>query len=147
MTQQAGIFGYPLAHSLSPAFQQAAFDFYSLPARYHAWSTSPKSLGDEVSKLRGAGYLGANVTVPHKEAVVPHLDDVDSLARLIGAVNTIVKRDGRLIGHNTDAHGFIKSCERSAASSRVASGRCFSEREARRERRRSGWSRRASRRW
>ena len=109
MTQLVGIFGYPLAHSISPAFQQAAFDYHSLSARYDAWPTPPERLGDEVSRLRGDEYLGANVTVPHKETVIAHLDDIDSWASLIGAVNTIVREGNRLVGYNTDAYGFVKS--------------------------------------
>ena len=62
-----------------------------------------------VGKLRDDLYLGANVTVPHKQAVMEHLDEVDELARRIGAVNTIINRDGRLLGTNTDAEGFITS--------------------------------------
>ena len=109
MTQLVGIFGYPLAHSISPAFQQAAFDYYSLSVRYDAWPTPPERLGDEADRLRGDEYLGANVTVPHKERVIEHLDDIDSWASLVGAVNTIVREGRRLVGYNTDAYGFVKS--------------------------------------
>ena len=109
MTQLVGIFGYPLTHSISPAFQQAAFDYHSLPVRYHAWPTPPEQLGDEVNRLRDDEYLGANVTVPHKEQVIAHLDDIDSWASLVGAVNTIVREGRRLVGYNTDAYGFVKS--------------------------------------
>ena len=109
MTQLVGILGYPLAHSISPAVQQAAFDHYGLPVRYEAWPTPPDALGDEVSKLREEKYLGASVTIPHKEGVGVYLDGVDAWAASIGAVNTIV-RSGRLImGYNTDAYGFIES--------------------------------------
>ena len=109
MEQRAGLFGYPLSHSISPAFQQAAFDHYSLPVRYDAWPTPPEKLGAEVRKLRGEEFLGANVTVPHKEAVMTFLDAVDPWAELIGAVNTIVNDQGRLMGSNTDADGFIRA--------------------------------------
>ena len=109
MTRKLGIFGYPIGHSLSPAFQQAALAHHAIDARYDAWETHPDALGDAVAALRGDDYLGANVTVPHKVAVMAHLDEIDELARLIGAVNTIVKRGGRLIGHNTDAGGFVEA--------------------------------------
>lgn len=109
MTQLAGIFGYPLAHSMSPVIQQAAFDYHSLPARYEAWPTPPDELAGEVTKLRKDRYLGANVTVPHKERVMAHLDRVDPAARTIGAVNTIAKEDGLLAGYNTDVYGFTRS--------------------------------------
>ena len=115
MTQQAGIFGYPLAHSVSPAFQQAAFDHYSLPVRYRLWATPPKGLADAVSSLRLDAYLGANVTVPHKERVSEFLDGIDSWAASVGAVNTIAKEDGRLIGYNTDTYGFLTSLTEKAS--------------------------------
>lgn len=114
MTRLAGIFGYPLAHSLSPAFQQAAFNHYGLDARYLAWETPPDALAAEVAKLRGGDFIGANVTIPHKQAVMALLDEVDPLAAAIGAVNTIVKRDGRLVGYNTDAHGFMRALKEDA---------------------------------
>ena len=114
MTLQAGIFGYPLGHSISPAFQQAAFDHMGIDATYQAWETLPEMLGDAVSRLRADTYLGANVTVPHKQAVRQRLDTIDPLAASIGAVNTIVRDNARLIGHNTDAHGFIQSLKREA---------------------------------
>ena len=109
MAGRLGIFGYPIGHSLSPVFQQAALDHHEIDARYEAWETHPGDLGAAVDRLRGGEYLGANVTVPHKVEVMAHLDEVDELARLIGAVNTIVKRGDRLTGHNTDAGGFIEA--------------------------------------
>lgn len=114
MTLLAGILGYPLAHSISPIFQQAAFDHYSLPVRYCAWPVPPEVLAREVQKLRGEQYLGANVTVPHKEAVRAWLDAIDPWAQTIGAVNTIVREGGRLVGYNTDAYGFIRALKEMA---------------------------------
>ena len=114
MTQSVGILGYPLVHSISPAFQQAAFDHYSLPVRYYAWPTHPDSLEAEVGKLRSEEYLGANVTVPHKERVRPYLDRIDPLARDVGAVNTIVREGDSLVGYNTDAYGFVRSLKETA---------------------------------
>ncbi len=112
MTKFIGLIGYPLKHSISPYFQQAALDYYQLDIRYEAWETSPEELETTVVKLRETQNLGANVTVPYKEAVLPLLDGVDDLARMIGAVNTIVKKDDRLVGFNTDAHGFIEALRR-----------------------------------
>jgi shikimate dehydrogenase len=109
MTKLVGILGYPLAHSISPAFQQAACDHYSLPARYEAWPVPPENLEAGVRKLRDESYLGANVTVPHKEKVKAFLDHIDPWAKSIGAVNTIVREGDRLVGYNTDAYGFIRS--------------------------------------
>lgn len=114
MTLLAGIFGHPLGHSISPAFQQAAFDHLGIDATYQAWETPPETLGDAVSGLRADTYLGANVTIPHKQAVLRHLDTVEPLAASIGAVNTIVRDGDRLIGHNTDAYGFVQSLRREA---------------------------------
>lgn len=109
MTKLTGIFGYPLGHSISPAFQQAAFDHYAISARYEAWPTAPEDLKREISKLRNERYLGANVTVPHKEKVISLLDGIDSWAESIGAVNTIVREGSQLVGYNTDAFGFVRS--------------------------------------
>ena len=109
MTLLAGIFGYPISHSISPPMHQAAFDHARIDASYEAWETHPDDLANGVHKLRDDSYLGANVTVPHKQAVIQHLDEVDELATRIGAVNTIVNSDGRLLGTNTDAEGFITS--------------------------------------
>ncbi len=109
MTLRAGIFGYPIRHSISPPMHQAAFNHAGIDATYEAWETHPDMLADGVSRLRDNLYMGANVTVPHKQAVMEHLDEVDDLARRIGAVNTIVNSDGRLLGTNTDAEGFITS--------------------------------------
>jgi len=108
MAKFIGLIGYPIRHSISPYFQQAALDYYQLDVRYEAWETSPGELKATIAKLRESQNLGANVTVPYKETVLPLLDEVDDLASLIGAVNTVVERDGRLLGFNTDAHGFIQ---------------------------------------
>ena len=109
MTKLIGLIGYPLAHSISPAFQQAALDHLRIDARYELWETERDALPERVAAMRGAGCLGANVTVPYKEAVIPLLDEIDPLADRIGAVNTIVNRDGRLCGYNTDMTGFARA--------------------------------------
>jgi len=109
MTRLVGIIGNPLAHSISPIFQQAAFDFLKLPIQYKIWETRPSEFKLNIQNLRSFEYLGANITIPYKEQVIQYVDDLDSKARLIGAINTIVKRDNKLIGYNTDAFGFINS--------------------------------------
>jgi shikimate dehydrogenase len=106
-----GLIGHPLAHSVSPAFQQAAFDDLGLDVRYEAWDTLPEGLPQRVQAVRGVAVLGANITVPHKEAVIALLDDLDTDARAIGAVNTVVNRSGDLVGYNTDVTGFERACE------------------------------------
>jgi shikimate dehydrogenase len=112
MSRYIGLIGYPLKHSISPYFQQAALDYYRLDIRYETWETSSAQLQDIVNNLRKPQNVGANVTAPHKEAVLPLLDEVDDLASSIGAINTIVKKDDRLLGFNTDAYGFIEALDK-----------------------------------
>ncbi len=109
MTAVLGIIGYPIGHSISPAFQQAALDACGIDATYSAWEVSPEQIPGFIGGLRRPEVLGINVTVPHKEAVIPHLDQVDDWATEAGAVNTIVHRHGRLTGHNTDGYGFLQA--------------------------------------
>ena len=109
MTRYAGVIGYPAKQSASAVFQQAAFDHLGLDMRYEIWPTPEERLAEVVDGLRAPDRLGANVTIPHKEAVVSMMDETDALVRRIGAVNTIVNREGRLYGHNTDATGFIRA--------------------------------------
>jgi|TARA_B100001971_G_scaffold214417_1_gene251819 shikimate dehydrogenase len=95
---------------MSPALQQAALDEYALDALYEAWPTPPDRLAEAVAGLREPGCYGANVTVPHKEAVMGMLDRLDQQAEAIGAVNTIVTESGgKLAGYNTDIYGFLAS--------------------------------------
>lgn len=108
-TAKMGIIGFPIRHSISPVFQQAALDYLGLDATYEAWEVEPGSVGEFVNGLRSPDTLGINVTVPHKEAVIPFLDEVDDWATSAGAVNTIVNREGRLTGHNTDGPGFLRA--------------------------------------
>jgi shikimate dehydrogenase len=107
MTRLAGVIGYPVAHSLSPAFQTAAFRASGLDVRYELWETAPESLAGRIVSLRDPKYLGANVTIPHKQAVIPLLDELGGQSSRVGAVNTIVNRSGRLFGFNTDGQGFV----------------------------------------
>lgn len=104
-----GLIGKPLAHSISPVFQQAALDHLRIDARYELWETERDALSERVAGMRGGECLGANVTVPYKEAIIPLLDEIDPLAGRIGAVNTVVNRDGRLHGYNTDMTGFARA--------------------------------------
>ena len=109
MTSLLGIIGHPLGHSLSPVFQQAALDHLGIDATYEAWDTPPERLAERVRSLRATPYLGTNVTVPHKEAVARMVDRLHGPAERMGAVNTIVRRDGALHGYNTDVEGFLRS--------------------------------------
>ena len=107
MSARLGIIGSPVAHSLSPAIQGAALEAAGVDATYDRWETPLDGLPARLASLREPDCLGANVTIPHKQAVLPLLDEVSPLAAGIGAVNTIVNSAGRLTGHNTDGGGFI----------------------------------------
>ncbi len=110
-TQRAGVIGWPLGHSISPAFQQPAFDACGLAVSYRAIPVPPGGLEEFIACIRASdapAWLGVNVTIPHKEAVAKLVDDVTEEARLIGAVNTVICKGGRLTGHNTDAEGFLQ---------------------------------------
>lgn len=110
--KRAILFGHPVAHSLSPVFQQAAFDHEHLPVRYELSDVAPGSLATAVAALRAdPDVIGANVTIPHKESIATLLDAVDDEATGIGAVNTIVRAGARLIGRNTDVTGFRSALE------------------------------------
>lgn len=104
---QVRLLGYPLGHSLSPIMHGAAFAALGLDAEYSLWETPPAQLAGRVATLREPPFLGANVTIPHKERVVALLDEVSPLARRAGAVNTIVRRGATLRGENTDIGGFL----------------------------------------
>jgi len=105
--KQVGLIGNPVSHSLSPLMQQAALDELRIEANYVLWETPHDQLADKIASLRSSAMLGANVTIPYKENVVQLVDECDPFAARIGAINTIVNRDGRLFGYNTDAPGFI----------------------------------------
>jgi shikimate dehydrogenase len=104
----ACLLGQPVAHSLSPTLHNAAFEAVGLDAHYEAREVALAALTDAVDALRAADCMGANVTAPHKQAVFSLMDDVSEAARALGAVNTIINRDGRLSGDNTDAAGLAR---------------------------------------
>lgn len=107
-TALAFLLGYPVAHSLSPAMHQAAFAAAGLNAVYLPWAVASDRLAVAVAGLRSLeNLLGANVTVPHKEAAAPLLDARTTEAEALGAVNTIVREGTRLVGDNTDGAGFL----------------------------------------
>jgi shikimate dehydrogenase len=106
MTKRVVLIGHPVAHSLSAAMQQAAFDHAGIDAVYELWDRVPTQLADAVAELRSDDFLGANVTIPHKEKVVPLVDRLTEDAQATGAVNTITREGKRLVGHNTDVPGF-----------------------------------------
>lgn len=112
MTKRVVLIGHPVAHSLSGAMHQAAFDDRGIDARYELWDRAPIALVEAITELRGDDFLGANVTIPHKERVVPMMDKLTEEAQAIGAVNTITREGKRLVGHNTDAPGFKVALDR-----------------------------------
>jgi shikimate dehydrogenase len=112
MTRRVVLIGHPVAHSLSGAMQQAAFDELGIDAKYELWDRKPIELADTVTELRGDEFLGANVTIPHKERVVPLVDRLTEDAHATGAVNTITREGKKLIGHNTDVPGFKVALDR-----------------------------------
>jgi shikimate dehydrogenase len=111
VTDTIALLGHPVAHSISPRFQQAALDACGVDARYEAWDVEPSGIADAVERLRGDSLLGANVTIPHKEAVARMVERPDALVERMGAANTIVRRDGELHATNTDVIGILRSLE------------------------------------
>ncbi|OGO57782.1 MAG: shikimate dehydrogenase [Chloroflexi bacterium RBG_16_72_14] len=112
MTKRIVLIGHPVAHSLSGAMQQAAFDKLGIDARYELWDRAPIALAETITELRADEFLGANVTIPHKERVVPLVDRLTEEAHVTGAVNTITREGKKLVGHNTDVPGFKVALDR-----------------------------------
>jgi shikimate dehydrogenase len=108
---QVWLIGRPVAHSLSPAMHNAAFAKLAMPHRYEAKETADDQLAATLDRMRQGDVLGANVTIPHKEAVLKLVDEATDEARRIGAVNTVIRRGSRLIGDNTDRLGFHQGLE------------------------------------
>lgn len=108
-TKTLGILGCPVGHSLSPLMHNAAFDALHLDYIYVPLPVERETLGQAVAGLKAMGFVGANVTIPHKVAIMPYLDEIHPSAQLAGAVNTIVIQKGKCTGYNTDGRGFIQS--------------------------------------
>ena len=109
MPKTVFLLAHPAGHSLSPAMHNAAFEQLGLAAHYEALDVPPDAVEEAVGSLRNADCYGANVTVPHKLAVIPFMDELTEAAEAVGAVNTIVNTDGKLLGNNTDASGFLRA--------------------------------------
>lgn len=108
-TKNLGVMGWPIAHSLSPVLQNAALEKAGCDYVYTALPVKPEDLSRAVEGLKALNFRGWNVTIPHKAAIMPLLDEIDEDARIIGAVNTVVNDEGHLTGYNTDAAGFIQA--------------------------------------
>lgn len=108
-TRVAGVVGWPVEHSVSPAMHNAAYAALGLDWCYLPFPVPPERLPEAIAGVRALGLAGVNVTVPHKQALLALMDELTPAAAAIGAANTVIARDGRLIGHNTDAAGFLRA--------------------------------------
>jgi shikimate dehydrogenase len=105
--QKFAVIGYPLTHSLSPQIHNFAFKKLKIDAIYEKIEIAQENFSESVNQLKKAGYSGLNITIPHKLNIRSFIDEVDSDAKTIGAVNTIVIKESKWIGYNTDVHGFL----------------------------------------
>ena len=107
-----GLIGYPIKHSLSPWIHEQLLNRTNQEGTYTIFEINPEdSFADELDKLRQQNLDGFNVTVPYKEAIIAYLDEVDAYAQKIGAVNTVLCKDGKWIGYNTDGLGYVRALE------------------------------------
>ncbi len=113
-TRIYGIFGHPVEHTFSPGMHNAAFKHLAMNACYVPFAVHPDRLEAAARAVIPLNLGGLNITVPHKQKIVPFLDELSREAALIGAVNTIEIKEGRLIGHNTDGRGFLRSLKEQA---------------------------------
>jgi shikimate dehydrogenase len=104
---KAGVIGHPVSHSKSPVIHEYWLEEYGLKGYYEAIDIEPENFEKDIQRLIDEGYDGFNVTVPYKEKIIPLCDKIDGNAQQIGAVNTIIIENGKLVGRNTDAFGFI----------------------------------------
>jgi shikimate dehydrogenase len=112
MSKRVVLIGHPVAHSLSGAMQQAAFDALGIDAKYELWDRAPIALPEAIAEVRGDDFLGVNITIPHKERAVPLIDKLTEEAQATGAVNTLTREGRRLVGHNTDVPGFAAALDK-----------------------------------
>ena len=107
-TNITGIFGYPVKHTFSPSMHNAGFENLGIDFVYIPFEVKPEALNAAVKGIKAQNIRGVNITIPHKQAVIKYIDNIDPLAKKIGSVNTIVNTNGRLTGYNTDGAGFLK---------------------------------------
>ena len=108
-TRMAAVIAKPIRHSISPFIHNHAYQLTATNAVYLAWEVAEEEVEQSLQQLRVLDMLGANISMPYKKKVLPYLDQLDESAQLMGSVNTIVQKDGRLTGYNTDGLGFLKS--------------------------------------
>jgi len=104
-----GIFGHPVKHSLSPDMHNSAFSTLGLNSVYVAFDIDPENIEEATKAIRIMGIKGINITIPHKQTIIPYLDEVSPDAKLTGAVNTVKNENGKLSGYNTDVGGFLRA--------------------------------------
>ncbi|MBI3076528.1 MAG: shikimate dehydrogenase [Deltaproteobacteria bacterium] len=121
-TRVVGVFGWPVAHSLSPSMHNAAFRHLGLDFIYVAFPVAPAHLPEALRGIRALDLVGVNLTIPHKEAALPHLDTLAPEVELIGAANTVHHEDGCLVGYNTDARGFTAALQEARFTAAGARG-------------------------
>lgn len=108
-TKNLAVIGWPIAHSFSPNIQNAAIQQAGLDYVYTAFPVQPKDLETAVHGLKALNFRGWNITLPHKQAIILFLDEIHEDAKVVGAVNTVVNENGRLLGYNTDVYGFTQA--------------------------------------
>ncbi len=114
MSSNIGVMGHPIGHTKSPIFQQAGLDELGIEETFEAWDVLPEDLEAKVATFRESGFIASCVTLPHKQAVIPLVDELTEAAEAIGAINWIFNRDGKLVGHNTDGSGFLRALKEKA---------------------------------
>ncbi|MBO04462.1 MAG: shikimate dehydrogenase [Chloroflexi bacterium] len=114
MSSNIGVMGHPIGHTKSPVFQQAGLDELGINETFEAWDVAPDKLEAKVATFRESGFIACCVTLPHKQAVIPMVDELTEAAQAVGAVNWIFNRDGTLVGHNTDGSGFLRALKEKA---------------------------------
>lgn len=123
MEKVYGVIGSPISHSMSPMMHNDLFEHYKLKARYHAFHVPQEGVNAAIEGIKALGIAGINVTIPHKIDVIEYLDEVEEVAANIGAVNTIVNENGKLIGYNTDGNGFIRSLNQVISNEELCSAK------------------------
>ncbi len=116
-TEHFAVLGHPIGHSLSPVMHNAAFESMGMDACYMAFDVHPDRLMEVLNAMKHMGFVGVNLTVPHKETAFREFTDLDEMAQLMGAVNTVAFSEDGMAGYNTDGYGFLKALEESFGGS------------------------------
>ena len=111
-TKLVGLIGHPVEHSFSPKLHNSLYREYGMDYLYIAFDIAPGKVADAIAAFKTLSFVGFNVTIPHKQNIIPYLDIIDNEARAIGSVNTVKIQNGKLFGYNTDGMGFVDSLKR-----------------------------------